>query len=419
MRGSIAGIGPHRAAHKRSGRGRWQPIRSGASTLMESIFPFGATEPDRDSHRQPKALMLQVYATRPDFRLVAGGRFALPQRTWPRRRADLRRKVAGHGTARLCNGPRHSRQPRLKVGTGRINVYHRRPSGDPVFDQRQPRFPPILGGPFASCGHNALRLPGPNIRPQQGIHHARIEGRQPRLPNGTRALDNVTPVGSRRACLGLCWGPTGRANRPCAHHCLPAGAQRGQHPFRRYRRAGPAGCAAAALWSYLPQDFGVYRPHFGAYGNARSHWGGAERHQHVPRNARRWSNICSTRPTLGGCGARRLPAFRAGMRQRFGIAQALIGDPGTDSSSMNPPPGLTRKNATASSTCSRRGIGFRVMFGWLISCPMCRPISFDEWWPDLLPAHGVAGRGKRFTAVAGGWGGWGGGRGREGARVMT
>ena len=140
--------------------------------------------------------------------------------------------------------------------------------------------------------------------------------------NGTRALDNVT-LSIPRGMYGLL-GPNGAGKstlmRTIATLQTPtAGSIRfGEldvlsHPHRLRERLG-----------YLPQDFGVY-PRVSAY-QMLDHMavlkgiaGRAER-KAVVETLLNETNLWSVR-------GKAIAGFSGGMRQRFGIAQALIGQP--------------------------------------------------------------------------------------------
>lgn len=142
-------------------------------------------------------------------------------------------------------------------------------------------------------------------------------------PNGTRALDNVT-LSIPHGMYGLL-GPNGAGKstlmRTIATLQAPtAGSIRFDdidvlaEPERLRRRLG-----------YLPQDFGVY-PRVSAY-HMLDHMavlkgihGRGERKQ-VVESLLEQTNLWAVRNKA-------IAGFSGGMRQRFGIAQALIGNPG-------------------------------------------------------------------------------------------
>src|SRR5471032_2828067 len=141
-------------------------------------------------------------------------------------------------------------------------------------------------------------------------------------PNGTRALDNVSleiPPG----LYGLL-GPNG-AGKSTLMRCLATL----QIPTSGQIRFGDIDVLAEpqklrAKLGYLPQDFGVY-PRVSAYdmldhmavlkGVASAH----ERKQTVETLLNQ-TNLWNVRKKA-------IAGFSGGMRQRFGIAQALIGNP--------------------------------------------------------------------------------------------
>ena len=151
----------------------------------------------------------------------------------------------------------------------------------------------------------------------------RIENLAHVYPNGTRAIDGVT-LSVPRGMFGLL-GPNG-AGKSSLMRCIATL----QIPTQGAIRFGDIDVlknpdALRRTLGYLPQDFGVY-PRVTALGDARS-----------PRRARRdspsaasdakTSMHCCTRSTCGTCARKALAGFSGGMRQRFGIAQALIGQP--------------------------------------------------------------------------------------------
>lgn len=78
------------------------------------------------------------------------------------------------------------------------------------------------------------------------------------------------------------------------------------------------------LIGYLPQDFGVY-----ANASAREtldHFARLRGHGSAPARRRRVDELL-VMVNLGEAADRRLDRFSGGMRQRFGIAQALLGNP--------------------------------------------------------------------------------------------
>jgi len=153
-----------------------------------------------------------------------------------------------------------------------------------------------------------------------------IEGLTHVYPNGTRALDDVS-LSVPRGMFGLL-GPNGAGKstlmRAIATLQLPtAGEIRfGEGPGAIDVRREPA--RLRAVLGYLPQDFGVY-PRVSAY----------EMLDHLAvlkglasRSERR-ETIESLLQQVNLWEVRRksIAGFSGGMRQRFGIAQALIGRP--------------------------------------------------------------------------------------------
>ena len=141
-------------------------------------------------------------------------------------------------------------------------------------------------------------------------------------PNGTRALDGVT-LSIPRGMYGLL-GPNGAGKSTLMRTVATL-----QTPTEGTIRFGDIDVIAdperlRRTLGYLPQDFGVY-PRVSAYdmldhmavlkGIASS----AERRRIVERLLVQ-TNLWSVRK-------RALAGFSGGMRQRFGIAQALIGNP--------------------------------------------------------------------------------------------
>jgi len=141
-------------------------------------------------------------------------------------------------------------------------------------------------------------------------------------PNGTRALDHVT-LSIPRGMYGLL-GPNGAGKSTLMRNVATL-----QTPTEGTIRFGDIDVIVdperlRRTLGYLPQDFGVY-PRVSAY-DMLDHMAvlkgiasGGERRQTVERLLVQ-TNLWSVRK-------RALAGFSGGMRQRFGIAQALIGNP--------------------------------------------------------------------------------------------
>jgi ABC-type multidrug transport system ATPase subunit len=142
-------------------------------------------------------------------------------------------------------------------------------------------------------------------------------------PNGTRALDHVT-LSIPRGMYGLL-GPNGAGKSTLMRTVATL-----QTPSEGTIRFGDIDVIAdperlRRTLGYLPQDFGVY-PRVSAY-DMLDHMAvlkgiasAGERRTTVERLLVQ-TNLWSVR-------RRALAGFSGGMRQRFGIAQALIGNPG-------------------------------------------------------------------------------------------
>jgi ABC-type multidrug transport system ATPase subunit len=142
-------------------------------------------------------------------------------------------------------------------------------------------------------------------------------------PNGTRALDHVT-LSIPRGMFGLL-GPNGAGKSTLMRNVATL-----QTPTEGSIRFGDIDVVAEPeklrrTLGYLPQDFGVY-PRVSAYDMLD--------HMAVLKGIARSSDRKSTVETLlhqvnlWDVRKKALAGFSGGMRQRFGIAQALIGNPG-------------------------------------------------------------------------------------------
>ncbi|HEX6860361.1 MAG TPA: ABC transporter ATP-binding protein [Caulobacteraceae bacterium] len=141
-------------------------------------------------------------------------------------------------------------------------------------------------------------------------------------PNGVRALDEVS-LTIERGMFGLL-GPNGAGKSTLMRTIATL-----QAPTSGYLRFGDIDVlknpeALRRTLGYLPQDFGVY-PRVSAY-DMLDHMavlkgisGGKERKETV--------EALLHQVNLWGVRGKALAGFSGGMRQRFGIAQALIGDP--------------------------------------------------------------------------------------------
>jgi ABC-type multidrug transport system ATPase subunit len=152
-------------------------------------------------------------------------------------------------------------------------------------------------------------------------------------PNGTRALDRVT-LSIPRGMYGLL-GPNG-AGKSTLMRTI-ATLQTPTSGSIRFGDAGPGAGPTGVIdvlaeperlrrsLGYLPQDFGVY-PRISAYDMLD--------HMAVLKGVTTAADRRATVETLlhqvnlWGVRKKHLARFSGGMRQRFGIAQALIGNPG-------------------------------------------------------------------------------------------
>ena len=145
-------------------------------------------------------------------------------------------------------------------------------------------------------------------------------------PNGTRALDDVT-LSIQRGMFGLL-GPNG-AGKSTLMRCVATL----QIPTDGSLRFGEGADAIdvlreparlRAVLGYLPQDFGVY-PRVSAY-DMLNHL--AVLKGIASRGERRETvEALLHQVNLWAVRRKAIAGFSGGMRQRFGIAQALIGDP--------------------------------------------------------------------------------------------
>jgi ABC-2 type transport system ATP-binding protein len=151
-------------------------------------------------------------------------------------------------------------------------------------------------------------------------------------PNGTRALDHVT-LTIPRGMYGLL-GPNGAGKstlmRAIATLQTPSeGSIRFGDPFRAEGSGEMIDVIAEPgklrrTLGYLPQDFGVY-PRVSAY-EMLDHMAVLKGvHSAADRKATVETLLHQT--NLWGVRKKALSGFSGGMRQRFGIAQALIGNP--------------------------------------------------------------------------------------------
>jgi ABC-type multidrug transport system ATPase subunit len=142
-------------------------------------------------------------------------------------------------------------------------------------------------------------------------------------PNGTRALDNVT-LSIPRGMYGLL-GPNGAGKSTLMRTVATL-----QTPTEGKIRFGDIDVIAEPdrlrrTLGYLPQDFGVY-PRISAY-DMLDHMAVLKR---ISSKADRKLTVETllNQTNLWSVRKKALAGFSGGMRQRFGIAQALIGNPG-------------------------------------------------------------------------------------------
>jgi ABC-2 type transport system ATP-binding protein len=141
-------------------------------------------------------------------------------------------------------------------------------------------------------------------------------------PNGTRALDGVT-ISIGKGMFGLL-GPNGAGKsslmRTIATLQTPTS---GQISFGDIDVLAEPGRLRATL-GYLPQDFGVY-PRVSAY-NMLDHMASLKG---IVSAAERRATVETllVQTNLWSVRHKAIASFSGGMRQRFGIAQALIGNP--------------------------------------------------------------------------------------------
>ena len=142
-------------------------------------------------------------------------------------------------------------------------------------------------------------------------------------PNGTRALDRVS-LAIPRGVYGLL-GPNGAGKSTLMRTVATL-----QAPTDGAIRFGDVDVLAEPerlrrTLGYLPQDFGVY-PRVSAY--AMLDHLAVLKGVAAPADRRATVETLLRQTNLWDVRARALAGFSGGMRQRFGIAQALIGTPG-------------------------------------------------------------------------------------------
>ncbi|MEA3009384.1 MAG: type transport system ATP-binding protein [Sphingomonadales bacterium] len=142
-------------------------------------------------------------------------------------------------------------------------------------------------------------------------------------PNGTRALDHVT-LSVPRGMYGLL-GPNGAGKSTLMRNVATL-----QTPTEGSIRFGEIDVIAEPetlrrTLGYLPQDFGVY-PRVSAY-DMLDHMAVLKGIASAAARRQTVENLLG-QVNLWGVRKKALAGFSGGMRQRFGIAQALIGNPG-------------------------------------------------------------------------------------------
>jgi ABC-type multidrug transport system ATPase subunit len=141
-------------------------------------------------------------------------------------------------------------------------------------------------------------------------------------PNGVRALDGVS-LAVPRGMFGLL-GPNG-AGKSTLMRCIATL----QTPTSGHIRFNDIDVirepeALRRTLGYLPQDFGVY-PRVSAY-DMLDHMAVLKGFAHAGERKAEVERLLE-QVNLYGVRRKALAGFSGGMRQRFGIAQALIGDP--------------------------------------------------------------------------------------------
>ncbi|HEX8410099.1 MAG TPA: ABC transporter ATP-binding protein [Thermoanaerobaculia bacterium] len=150
-------------------------------------------------------------------------------------------------------------------------------------------------------------------------------------PNGTRALDNVT-LSIPRGMYGLL-GPNG-AGKSTLMRSIATLQTPSEGTIRLSDPSTGSGQAIDVIrepeklrrtLGYLPQDFGVY-PRVSAY-DMLDHMA-VLKGVASPADRRTTVETLLQQTNLWSVRKKMLSGFSGGMRQRFGIAQALIGNPG-------------------------------------------------------------------------------------------